>query len=232
MEEVASMKPGQDTDSVTQEDADETILTDDTTQPEEAADTVGILAPLEVEAQPDEDADVNLPVPQEINGSTPTLLSIVRAFFDGDNIRYQLHSKEDSELFTTYLTGKAGTYKIYVEVKEAQSRVIVYTESPVKCPAHRLSLAAEYLMRVNFSLILGNFEIDWRDGEVRYRQGVDMEGSVLSVGMVRQLVMIPSSTMDRFFPGLMDVIYGGRPPIEAYNEARNPPTDKPAGQLQ
>jgi hypothetical protein len=239
-EVTATMKPEQETDPVDQEDAEDTILTDDSTQPEEAADDIP--APEQVEAPPadQEAADVHQPpVPQEIQGpssstttTTPTLLSIVRAFFEGDDIRYQLQSKEESEIFTTYLTGKAGTYKTTVEVRESQNRVLVYTECPVRCPAHRHSLAAEYLMRANFSLALGNFEVDFRDGEVRYRQGVDVEGSVLSVAMVRQLIMIPASTMDRFFPGLMDVIYGARPPIEAYTEMRSPPAVNPAGQLQ
>ena len=92
----------------------------------------------------------------------------------------------------------------------------------------RRSIASGFLMRCNYSLALGNIEMDFRDGEVRYRNGIDVEGGVMSLEMVRQLVMVPAATMDRFFGGLMQVVYGSTLPEEAYEECRTPPGNVPA----
>ena len=157
----------------------------------------------------------------DVSSTTP-LMDKVREFLDNESITYQAHPpREESAVVSMNLTGKNGSYRTFVEARQGQKRVLVYVESPVKVPVMRRGVAAEFLMRVNYSLALGNFELDFRDGEVRYRNGIDVDGGVLSLEMIRQLIMVPASTMDRFFGGMMQVIYGTTLPAEAYEECRN-----------
>lgn len=121
------------------------------------------------------------------------------------------------------MTGNNGYYKTIVQVKPQDSnRILSLCEAPVKVQAGRRAVAAEYLMRINFSLAIGAFEIDFTDGEVRTRNSIEMNDGILTKDMVRGLVMIPASTIDRFFAGLLQVVYGSRPPQEALEEARSP----------
>ena len=151
---------------------------------------------------------------------------------DGEGRTYQSHDKiQEATVLTMYLTGKTASFKTYLEVREGQKRVFVYVESPIKVPETKRSVVAEFLMRCNYSLALGNLEVDFRDGEVRFRNGIDVEGGVLSKDMVQQLVMISAATMDRFFGGLMQVVYGSLVPLEAFEECCNPPV-KPIGNFQ
>jgi Putative bacterial sensory transduction regulator len=57
--------------------------------------------------------------------------------------------------------GENGSYNLIVDIKEdPRNIVIVYVVSSLKFPrAHRLKLC-EYITRANYSLVLGNFELD------------------------------------------------------------------------
>lgn len=164
--------------------------------------------------------------------TTNPLMDKVRSFLDTEGITYQAHPvREESAVVSMNLTGKSGSYRTFVEAREGQKRVLVYVECPVKVPGMRRSLAAEFLMRVNYSLALGNFELDFRDGEVRYRNAIDVDGGVLSLEMIRQLIMVPAATMDRFFGALMQVVYGTTLPAEAFEECRHNTPGNPNAQV-
>jgi hypothetical protein len=40
----------------------------------------------------------------------------------------------------------------------------------------------------NYDMIIGNFELDLRDGEVRYKTSIDFEGDRLSFAYINNLV--------------------------------------------
>ena len=69
-------------------------------------------------------------------------------------------------------------------------------------------------------MALGSFEVDFRDGEVRYRCAIDVEGSALSLPMIRTNIMVSAATTDRFFPGLMAVVFAHKAPQLAYDDCR------------
>ena len=74
---------------------------------------------------------------------------------------------------------------------------------------------AEFITRANYGMIVGSFEMDYGDGEVRYKTSIDVEGDRLSLGLVRQLVYINVLMMDRYLPGIMKVAYGDVDPAAA-----------------
>ncbi|MGK7942847.1 MAG: hypothetical protein AB4058_00075, partial [Microcystaceae cyanobacterium] len=51
--------------------------------------------------------------------------------------------------------------------------------------------------------------------EIRYKTSIDVEGDRLTPALVENLVNINVITVDRYFPGMMKVIYGGMSPEEA-----------------
>ena len=72
-----------------------------------------------------------------------------------------------------------------------------------------------FLTRANYGLLIGNFEMDYNDGEVRYKTSIDVEGDRLSKALVKRLVYDNLAVMDRYLPGVLSVIYGGASPTEA-----------------
>jgi hypothetical protein len=156
------------------------------------------------------------------------MVSIVTSSLEACDVTYtELPRRDDDNnnntttIISLSLTGNNSSFRTYLEIKESQDRLIVYIDTPVKIAKNQRAAVAEFLMRVNYNLVIGNFEIDFRDGEVRFRAAVDVEGSALSKEMVKTLVFVSASTADRFFPGIMSVCFGGKLPEDAYDELRN-----------
>lgn len=49
-------------------------------------------------------------------------------------------------------------------------------------------VVAELLMRLNYDLMTGSFQLDFEDGEICFRTSIDLEGDRLSTALVRQLM--------------------------------------------
>jgi hypothetical protein len=80
---------------------------------------------------------------------------------------------------------------------------------------HRQAVA-ELLTRLNFGLTIGNFELDFDDGEVRYRSSVDVEGTELTSELIKPLAAAAVLNMDYYLPGIRAVATGDATPLEAF----------------
>ena len=74
---------------------------------------------------------------------------------------------------------------------------------------------AEYITRANYGLRIGNFELDFDDGEVRYKSSLDFESVELTPGLIRNTIYPAVQTMDRYLPGVLSVVFGGKSAEEA-----------------
>jgi hypothetical protein len=74
---------------------------------------------------------------------------------------------------------------------------------------------AEFLTRANSGTIIGNFELDFTNGEIRYKTSIDVQGDSLSSELIKQLVYVNVTMMDEYLPGIMSVIYGEVEPKDA-----------------
>ncbi|MBD0342851.1 MAG: YbjN domain-containing protein, partial [Microcoleus sp. Co-bin12] len=63
--------------------------------------------------------------------------------------------------------------------------------------------------RANYGTIIGNFELDFASGEIRYKTSIDVEGSTLTFPQIKQLVYTNVMMMDRYLPGIMSASAGG-----------------------
>ncbi len=61
-----------------------------------------------------------------------------------------------------------------------------------------------------------------RDGEVRYKTSIDVEGDELTPALIRQMVYANILTFDKYLPGIMRVMYGDTPPAEIIAEIEGP----------
>ena len=63
--------------------------------------------------------------------------------------------------------------------------------------------------------MIGNFELDLRGGEVRYKGGLKYANGVVTKQMVWQLSERCANTMDLYFPGIMKIVYADIEPVDA-----------------
>lgn len=128
---------------------------------------------------------------------------------------WEFAAGEGRTLLKLGYSGENGTYICYAQSREEQGQVIFYTICPVTTPEKRRSAVAEFVTRANYGLIIGNFEMDLDDGEVRFKTSLDAEDAELSRVLIRHLVYANITTIDRYLPGLIAVIAGSQTPLEA-----------------
>ena len=68
------------------------------------------------------------------------------------------------------------SWKRYASVTSGGRAFLLYSICAVDVPAERRPAVAELLTRINVGLVCGNLEMDWQDGEVRFRTGIELTG--------------------------------------------------------
>jgi hypothetical protein len=117
------------------------------------------------------------------------------------------------------LSGKEASYLLCCTAYEDWQGLMCTSELPVRVPEDARGRAVEYLNRVNYLLRCGNFELGHGDGEVRFRMSIDVSGGALTPELVGNLIEIAIPSCNRYFRGLMDVVFAGKAPSEAIAEA-------------
>ncbi|HYF94595.1 MAG TPA: YbjN domain-containing protein [Symbiobacteriaceae bacterium] len=115
----------------------------------------------------------------------------------------------DQPILRLGMSGKSGKWVGYAQAREEQDQFVFYSILPVTAPEAKRHTMAELLTRMNYGLVVGNWEMDYRDGEIRYKTSIDVEGDRLSTALVRNVVLLNLQMMDRSLPAIMGVLYGG-----------------------
>ncbi len=122
---------------------------------------------------------------------------------------------EDNLVYRSYFVGHNGEVTCFAQIRADLEQFIFYVVMPVRAPAHMRAAVAEFITRANYGLRIGNFELDFDDGEVRYKSSIDFEGLQLTAGLIRNTMYPAVQTMDRYLPGVLAVIFGGKSAEEA-----------------
>ncbi len=141
----------------------------------------------------------------------PILSSLIDFMEDG---KWHYEIIEGQDLLRFHFKGKTGRMLCYADVQEDDRWLIFYSYLPVNTPAEKMHEMAEFIARANRGMRIGNFELDFEDGEVRFKTSIDIEGGELTSKMIDNLLQANLVTMDRYFPGMMELIYADRSPGE------------------
>lgn len=147
------------------------------------------------------------------------ILEGIKKFFVADDWKFE-ENAEDSFLRMSF-KGKDGAWRCIARGREQQEQFIYYSIPDANVPEPRRAAIAEFITRANYGMIIGNFELDFSDGEVRYKTSVDFEGSEVTDAVVKQVVYANVFTMDRYYAGILAVAFGGKDPKEAIAEIEN-----------
>lgn len=115
----------------------------------------------------------------------------------------------------TMFEGDSGKFIVAVTVREPQQQLAFYAYSPVEAPEDKLPAMMELLTRANHGMILGNFELDLADGEVRFKVSIDVEKASDPLPLVDPHLSVCIMTMDQYLPAILAVISGEASPEEA-----------------
>ena len=148
------------------------------------------------------DADLALP-----------MLSIAAGAFEERDMDWQ--NTSDDEVIRADVAGDNGAWAVFVVAREKDSRCTVYSQAPWETPEEQRNAMAELLTRINFGLPLGNFEMDYADGEIRFKTSIDLSGAALNGELFEDLYEPNIATMDVYLPALEAVRDGRMTPLAA-----------------
>jgi hypothetical protein len=121
----------------------------------------------------------------------------------------------DPEVIRAEVASEAGEWTLFVVCREEQRRCSIYSQAPWTTPETSRPAMSELLTRLNYGLALGNFEMDFADGEVRFKTSVDVSGSHLGLAMFEAILDANLAAMDAYLPALEAVRDGRMTPAEA-----------------
>jgi hypothetical protein len=141
-------------------------------------------------------------------------------FFTNDD--WSFTRLQGQPILYTAIQGEHGEWNCYAHMREAQAQFVFYSICPIATPEDKRLAIAEFITRANSGMILGNFELDFEDGEIRYKTSIDVTDDYLSHALIEQLVYANVSMMDAYLPGIRSVIAGEASPAEAIRRLESP----------
>lgn len=154
-------------------------------------------------------------------------LETLTEYLDNRQWRYTVH--EDKGYISLRMNMKTvDSCALILDVID-DTTVLFYTVFPIKIPEERRGAVGEYLHRANYGLYHGNFELDFRDGEIRYKTtGITTPEEELDEEVLARLINLGFAMTDRYAPGILSVLYANDTPTSAIAriENRNKPKQK------
>lgn len=142
-----------------------------------------------------------------------TIFEMIGSFFQQDG--WEFKEIEEQSVLQMKARTQNGEFKCYAQADDEKSQFIFYSVAPVNAPEEKLAEFAEFFTRANYGLVIGNFEMDYDDGEIRYKTSIDVEGDRLSPALIKQLVYHNVRIMGKYLTGIEALISGGVSPTQA-----------------
>ncbi len=145
-------------------------------------------------------------------------LQAVAAFFTEDG--WSFEQMPERPILRLPFQGKGGRWNCYAQIRVTRDveQILFYSVLPLNVPADKLSAIAEFITRANYGMALGNFELDFNDGEVRYKTSIDVTDTEITGNLLRPLIYTNVLMMDKYMSGLMAVVYADMSPAEAVKQ--------------
>jgi hypothetical protein len=153
-------------------------------------------------------------------GSTysAALTAAVKTYLDSQGYTYDFDSKYGSFDYGLSLASTLSSCDMRISMREDGFSVFAF--SPVSGKASDMEgmrRISEYLTRANFSLFMGNFEMDFEDGSILFRTAVMTGDRIPSTSEIEWLVELPAVMMEEYGNGLAQVVLMNEDPKKAFD---------------
>ena len=137
-----------------------------------------------------------------------TIAGVIDDFLKSEKWNYMFDEAKGQFVFNFHITSKIKRIRYIVDVHK--DLYIVYGILPVggnKDDRSMMTEMSEFLHRVNYGLFNGNFEFDFRDGEIRYKSFVDCADLIPSRMVVANSLILVKIMYDRYAKGMEQILF-------------------------
>ena len=146
----------------------------------------------------------------------------VDAFLTADDWRYSFNEEAGIFRFGMQYDGKLQKVDFLICIRD--EFFVVYACPPLTAK-DCLPEMAEFIARANYGLQNGCFELDFEDGEIRFRTFVDCDGQLPAESVIRNSVYTAVTMMRRYGDGIAAVLFGAQTPVIAVAACEAAPFD-------
>jgi len=144
----------------------------------------------------------------------PTSFQSVIDYLDFKEFNY--NSEPDEFRVTLTMSGRNANFRFNSRITHGGEYIQVTSYYPFYVREETLRPSvAELITRANYNMPLGKFEMDMKDGEVRFHITQIIGDQALSPSVIEKLFMTSFFTIDRYFPAFMQHIHAGYTPEDA-----------------
>jgi hypothetical protein len=138
----------------------------------------------------------------------------VIAYLDSKKFKYTPYP--DDHQVTLSMSGKNACFRFTARISHEGEYLQICANLPffVRDEKQRLTVA-ELITRANYCMPLGKFEMDMKDGEVRFHITHVIGELGLSSALIEKHFMTAYYTADRYFPAFMQHLHAGYTPEDA-----------------
>ena len=135
------------------------------------------------------------------------IVDAVRDWLDGDDWHYEYDAEKHLIKMGVTLKSRIKSGRIFVDIKK--DCYAVYLCAPISGDKDNIGELLRYIAMANYGLLNGNFEVDVRDGEIRYKTYVNCDGlESLSPAVIQDSICVGCFMMDRYGDGIAALALG------------------------
>lgn len=136
------------------------------------------------------------------------IADVIQEFLRADKWNFDEVNEDGVIRFTCSLKCKFRRCSIQISVRKTSYMILA--AFPITADEESRAAVAEFITRANYGLVLGCFEMDFADGEVRYRtsQYCGDEDVLISQEIVKETLYVTLSMLERYGTALLEVMLG------------------------
>ena len=140
--------------------------------------------------------------------TTTALFDQIVSFMDDADRHYD--SDAEGGLIVAQISGDDGRWSVYVQITDDEDarRVVIHGRLPARIPESNRVKSAEMLARVNYELIVGNFELNLEDGEVMFKTTLDLADGQLTQEMFERAYQLNAQCVNEYYGQILRVGFG------------------------
>ena len=135
-------------------------------------------------------------------------------YLDVNQYNYTPYPEENRINFN--VAGHHADYRVQLRITHEGEYFQIVLHYPFRIRDEKMRLSvSELVTRANYKMLLGKFEMDLSDGEIRFHVAHLIEGGLFTEETVERIYISSLFTMDRYFPAFMQHIHAGYTPEDA-----------------
>ena len=140
------------------------------------------------------------------------MLELLKKYLDLKGWHYS--KMKGKTVFLFGISGENGRFDCIIDLDEEQERMVFFSIFGVNTPEPKRQNMSELITRLNFLFIAGNLEMDYNDGEVRFKTSFFYETLKPTFESLDNIILRNIMTMDISLPSITSAMFEEKTPIE------------------